>query len=253
MAQLIGWCSVAMAPVLLGCGHGGMRVKVHHLLFVALLPGAAAAQVGERPPDILPARATTSLAASLDAAAAHPKHLWRDTAPTNPDGTVTAYIEIARGDRRKWEFDMRANVRAIDRMIPAAVGGYPVNYGFVPQTVSYDGDPFDALVLGPSLPAGRLVRGVVVGLMLMEDEKGVDSKVVLSRPGVDGRPLYALTAEVQDRIGDYFNRYKQHEPNAFSRVPGWGSIAAGLAHVTKTHAFFRQCQGRAGAPCSLAP
>ena len=96
------------------------------------------------------------------------------------------------------------------------------------------------------------MHGVVVGLMLMEDEKGVDSKVVLSRPGLDGRPLYTLTAEVQHRIGDYFNRYKQHEPNAFSRVPGWGSIAAGLAHVTKTHAFFRECRRRAGSPCDMA-
>ena len=46
---------------------------------------------------------------------------------------------------------MRANRRAIDRMIPISIGGYPVNYGFVPQTVSYDGDPFDVLVLGPPL------------------------------------------------------------------------------------------------------
>jgi inorganic pyrophosphatase len=207
--------------------------------------------MSERPPNVLPARATTSLEASLHAAAAHPKHLWRDTAPINPDGTVTAYVEIARGDRRKWEFDMGAHVRAIDRIIPASVGGYPVNYGFVPQTVSYDGDPFDALVLGPSLPAGRLVRGMIVGLMFMEDEKGLDSKVVLSRPGVDGRPLHALTADVQRRIGDYFNRYKLHEPDAFSKVPGWGSIAAGLHHLTTAHAFFRECRGQAGAACEV--
>ena len=44
---------------------------------------------------------------------------------------------------------MSTNERAIDRIIPKAIGGYPVNYGFVPQTVSYDGDPFDVLVLGP--------------------------------------------------------------------------------------------------------
>src|SRR5688500_9641189 len=248
--RMDGRAGVGVARHLL---RAGMRVKVRHLLFVIVLPCAAIAQVRERPLDVLPPRATTSLAASLDAAKSHAKHVWRDTAPINRDKTVTAYIEIARGDRRKWEFDMGASAREIDRMIPASVGGYPVNYGFVPQTVSYDGDPFDALVLGPSLPAGRLVRGVVVGLMLMEDEKGVDSKVVLSRPGLDGRPLYALTAEVQHRIGDYFNRYKQHEPNAFSKVPGWGSIAAGRAHVTKTHAFFRECRGRAGAPCNVKP
>ena len=101
---------------------------------------------------------------------------------------MNAYIEIARGDRQKWELDMRANERAIDRVIPESVGGYPVNYGFVPQTVSYDGDPFDVLVLGPPITGGETVRGIIVGLMYMEDEKGLDSKVVLSR----GRPTGGL-------------------------------------------------------------
>jgi inorganic pyrophosphatase len=76
----------------------------------------------------------------------------------------------------------RANARVIDRMIPEDIGGYPVNYGFVPQTVSYDGDPFD--VLGPPLPDGRLLRGVIAGVMFMEDEKGLDSK---------GRAYVAMT------------------------------------------------------------
>ena len=83
--------------------------------------------------------------------------------------------------------------------MPVDVGGYPVNYGFVPQTISYDGDPFDALVLGPPLPGGRVVRGVIVGLMFMEDEKGLDSKVVLSLTGRDGQPFHELTATVQQR------------------------------------------------------
>src|SRR5688572_4178840 len=199
----------------------------------------------------MPASGTSALATSLQEAAAHAKHVWRDTAPTNPDGTVNAYIEIARGDRRKWEFDMGANARAVDRMIPTDIGGYPVNYGFVPQTVSYDGDPFDALVLGPPLPDGQLVRGVIVGVMFMEDEKGLDSKVVLSRTGARGRPLHALTADVQREIGDYFARYKKHQPEAFSKVPGWGSAAEGLAYVTMTHAFFRECRQHAGTPCAV--
>jgi inorganic pyrophosphatase len=177
--------------------------------------------------------------------------VWRDTAPLNADGTVNGYVEIAKGDRRKWEFDMAANARAIDRVMPAEVGGYPVNYGYVPQTVSYDGDPFDVLILGPPIAGGTLVRGVIVGLMLMEDEKGLDSKVVTSPPGRDGQPLYQLTAAAQEEIGGYFKRYKLHEPGAFSRVAGWGPPAAGLAHVRTTHAFFTACEGRADAPCRV--
>ena len=79
---------------------------------------------------------------SLAAATPHVTHLWRDNAPINDDDTVNVFVER-----------------------------------FVPHTVSYDGDPFDGLVLGPPLEGGRMVRGVIVGLMLMEDEKDLDSKV----------------------------------------------------------------------------
>jgi inorganic pyrophosphatase len=199
----------------------------------------------------LPAAAATQLTRSLDAAKAHPRHVWRDTPPMNADGTVNGYIEIPRDDRRKWELDMAANDRAIDRMMPESLGGYPVNYGFVPQTVSYDGDPFDILVLGPPLAGGALVRGVIVGLMRMEDEKGLDSKVVVSLSGRDGRPMHALAAADQQRIGDYFRRYKQHEPGKFSKVSGWGTAAEGLSYVKTTHAFFLKCRNSAGRMCSL--
>jgi inorganic pyrophosphatase len=223
------------------------------VLATVALPCALAAQGS--PPDlnVLPARGTSQLAKSLDAAAAHARHVWRDTPPANEDGTVNAYIEIPRGERRKWEFDMRANARAVDRVIPESVGGYPVNYGFVPQTVSYDGDPFDALVLGPPLAGGEVVPGVIVGLMYMEDEKGIDSKVVLSVAGPDGRPKHALTAADRRATAEYFRRYKRHEPGGFSDVPGWGSVADGRAHVTRAHAFFRECARQAGEACRVEP
>jgi inorganic pyrophosphatase len=193
------------------------------------------------------------LSASLDAAAAHARSVWRDTPPFATNGTVNAYVEIAHGDRRKWEFDMRANALAIDRIIPEDIGGYPVNYGFVPQTVSYDGDPFDALVLGPALQGGDVVRGVVVGLLLMEDEKGIDSKVVLAPVGPGDRPLHELTPADRNTIADYFRRYKRGQPGRFSKVAGWGSVAEGRAHVTTTHAFFRQCRRPTTGPCQVKP
>jgi inorganic pyrophosphatase len=226
-------------------------VRIGHLVAIVVLPCGLAAQRDQPPLNVLPASGTTQLSASLDSATGHPRHIWRDTPPVHDDGTVNAYIEIARGDRRKWEFDMRANARAIDRVIAEDIGGYPVNYGFVPQTMSYDGDPFDALVLGPSLPGGDVVRGVIVGLMYMEDEKGIDSKVVLSPVSQNGSPRYQLTVKERDEIAEYFRTYKRGEPGKFSRVPGWGSIAEGRAHVTTTHAFFRECRMRTGEPCHI--
>jgi inorganic pyrophosphatase len=225
---------------------------------VALIVAAFAAGVplaaqrhASAPPQTLPATAAAELASSLKAAKAHARHPWRDLPPFNADGTVNGYIEIARGDQRKWEFDMAANTRAIDRTMPDEVGGYPVNYGFVPQTVSYDGDPFDILVLGPPIDGGTLVRGVIVGVMHMEDEKGLDSKVVVSRVDTGGRPLHPLTPDDQQRIGDYFKRYKQHETGKFSKVPGWGSADEGRSYVTTTHAFFSQCRDRRES-CTIA-
>ena len=203
-------------------------------------------------PGELPAAARAQLGRSLDAAAPHERHVWRDSPPLNADGTVNGYVEIPRGDRRKFEFDMRRNARAIDRMMPETIGGYPVNYGFVPQTVSYDGDPFDVLVLGPPLPGGTLVRGVIVGLLRMEDEKGLDSKVVSSPVGPDGRAAYELTDRARAEIADYFRRYKQHEPGKFSRVTGWGSAADGREYVETTHLFFRECRRQTAAPCRVA-
>ncbi|MBA3641284.1 MAG: inorganic diphosphatase [Acidobacteria bacterium] len=223
------------------------------LVLGALASAVAMAQTQDMVPDTLPARAAAQLAQSLEAARAHSPHVWRDTPPRNADRTVNAYIEISRGDRRKWELDMRTHVRAIDRMIPESVGGYPVNYGLTPQTVSYDGDPFDALVLGPPIEGGTTVRGVVIGLMYMEDEKGLDSKVVLSTTGRDGRPLHDLTVREQQRIADYFRRYKEHESGAYSKVPGWGSVAEADALVTRTHQFFLKCRERGSQPCTVAP
>jgi inorganic pyrophosphatase len=220
------------------------------LVLALLLPVAVLAQAPGTPPRVLPATAAAQLAGSIAAARPHASHVWRDTAPLNADGTVNGYVEIPRGERRKWEFDMKGNARRVDRVMPAALGGYPVNYGFVPQTVSYDGDPFDVLVLGPALPGGRIVKGAIVGVMYMEDEKGLDSKVVISPLDAGGKPRYALTAADQKRIGGYFARYKEHEPGKFSKVPGWGTPAEGLAFVQTTHAFFRECANAMGT-CTL--
>ena len=219
---------------------------MNKVLLILIMPAAITAQMAGTPPRELPAGATAQLVESLEAARQQASHVWRDTPAINEDGTVNGYVEIPRGEIRKWEFDMKANARAIDRVMPPEVGGYPVNYGFVPQTVSYDGDPFDVLVLGPALPGGELVRGVIVGVMFMEDEKGLDSKVVTSPVDGRGRPRYSLSPADRKRIGGYFARYKQHEPGKFSKVPGWGSTADGLSHVQTAHAFFRECAKVAG-------
>jgi inorganic pyrophosphatase len=193
------------------------------------------------PPVELPPAAAAKLRDSLHAASAHKLHVWRDTPPFDGE-LLNGYIEIPRGGREKFELNMATNAPARDRLIPEKIGGYPINYGIVPQTVSYDGDPFDVLVLGPPLKTGERVKGVIVGLMHMTDEKGLDSKVVISRVDRNGRPLHKLTDADRTRVAAYFNRYKRDDddPATFATVPGWGTAADGLAFVRRTHEFFRQ-------------
>jgi inorganic pyrophosphatase len=229
----------------------GVKLRVSGCLAAAVLAITSAS--GQHASNVLPPRGTAKLSSSLEAAAEHRRHVWRDTPPVNDDGTINAYVEIPAGERRKWELDMRRNARAVNRVIPADVGGYPVNYGFVPQTVWYDGDPFDALVIGPPLAGGEFVRGVVVALMHMEDEKGSDSKVVLTPSQGDGGAPVELTPADRQRIADFFRRYKKDEPDGFSRVSGWGTAEEGLAHVRTARAFFLQCRKHAGRACSVTP
>ncbi len=215
------------------------RTTYLFIAYLTLIVAVATAAQPPGPPSTLPSTAAAALGRSIVAARPHARHVWRDTTALNGDGTVTAYIEIPRGDRRKFELNIATNKRFVDRELPRELGGYPINYGIVPQTISYDGDPFDALVLGPALRGGSLVRGVIVGIMHMDDEKGLDSKVILSRLDSRGRPLHALVEQDRQRLKDFFDRYKKHEPGKFSRVTGWGEASVGLAFVRTTHGFYR--------------
>ena len=173
----------------------------------------------------------------IDAAAKYPQHVWRDTPTVNGDGTVNGYIEIPRGESTKWEFRIPLNRREVDRMIPTELGGYPINYGFLPQTVSYDGDPADVLVLGPPLEGGTVVKGRIVALMGMTDTGDLDSKVIISPLDGNGQPTHQLTDDDKRRMTRFFDTYKNHDGKA-TKVTGWGDPAAARAFLDKTAGFF---------------
>jgi inorganic pyrophosphatase len=184
-----------------------------------------------------PAGLDQRVAAYKEAAAKHPQHPWRDIAPLNADGTANGYIEISRGESTKWEFRIPLNTREVDRMIPPELGGYPVNYGFLPQTVSYDGDPADILVLGPPIEGGTVVKGRILALMMMIDTGDIDSKVVVTRLDADGRPMHPLTEEDKRRMTQFFDTYKKHEGKV-TRVTGWADRHTARQFLEHTHGFF---------------
>jgi inorganic pyrophosphatase len=106
-------------------------------------------------------------------------HPWHDIACDEPiEEGFTAFIEIPKGSKVKYELDKDTGLLKVDRVLFSAVH-YPANYGFIPRTFCDDGDPLDVLVLcqEPVVP-GSLMRARAIGLMQMRDEKGLDDKVI---------------------------------------------------------------------------
>ena len=212
-------------------------------LFLACVVLAWGCSQSAQPPSLPPAPAGLDqrVAGYKEAASKHPQHPWRDIAPLNTDGTANGYIEISRGESTKWEFRIPLNTREVDRMIPPELGGYPVNYGFLPQTVSYDGDPADVLVLGPPIEGGQVVKGRILALMKMIDSGDEDSKVVITRLDTDGRPIHPLTEDDKRRMTQFFDTYKNHQGKV-TKVTGWADRDAARQFLEHTHGFFRSAR-----------
>ena len=137
---------------------------------------------------------------------------------------IEVFIEIPKGSRNKYEYDHERNVIRFDRMLFSSVH-YPTDYGFMPDTLSGDGDPLDVLVLGaePTFP-GCLIDARPIGLFIMHDEKGQDEKV-LSVPIYD--PLWnhitkldQVSPHLLREIEHFFSVYKDLEMKE-TKIEGW--------------------------------
>lgn len=208
------------------------------LLLLACVTACAEPQEPAPSQPARPADLEQRVEAYVRAAQRYPTHVWRDVPPLNADGTVNGYVEIPRGESTKWEFRIEANRREVDRTIPPGLGGYPVNYGFLPRTISYDGDPADVLVLGPALEGGRVVKGRIVGFMNMVDGGVLDSKLILSPLDARGNATHALDAATRKRLEVFFNTYKRHE-GKITQVTGFAGAAQGLVFLNRTAGFVR--------------
>lgn len=134
-------------------------------------------------------------------------------------------IEIPAGSVEKIEW--RDGAFEVDRVLPPAVGGYPTNYGFIPCTRGPDGDPIDALLPGPPLPTGARVHDAwIVGVLNMTDEKGIDPKILLERPG---SPTW--TSDLRAQVSAFFGRYKDGQAGRFSEVLGFDGATSARSLV----------------------
>ena len=139
-------------------------------------------------------------------------------------------IEIPmNADPIKYEIDKETGALFVDRFVSTAMH-YPCNYGYVPNTLSDDGDPVDVLVITPfALMPGVVVRCRPIGILKMVDEAGGDTKL-LAVPIDKLTPLYRdietardLPEMVLSQIQHFFAHYKDLEPGKWVKVEGWGS------------------------------
>ena len=145
----------------------------------------------------------------------------------NPPGDINVIIEVPLGGEPiKYEIDKASGAMFVDRFLYTAMR-YPCNYGFVPHTLSLDGDPIDVMVVGQrALVPGAVVRVRPVGVLLMEDDGGVDEKVLavphekLTRFYEKVRNHTDLPEILVDRIVHFFTHYKDMEPDKWVKVQG---------------------------------
>ena len=106
-------------------------------------------------------------------------NFWKDIpVGEKPPKTLNMVIEVVSGSRDKYEYNTNWEAFVLDRIIPSSVI-FPVDYGFVPQTWYDDGDPLDIMVLSyEPLEVGCIVKVRVIGALIIEDEEGVDPKIL---------------------------------------------------------------------------
>jgi inorganic pyrophosphatase len=154
-----------------------------------------------------------------------------DLVPTGKDvpNDVNVIIEIPKdADPVKYEVDKATGAIFVDRILSTPMR-YPCNYGYIPHTLCGDGDPADVLVILPlPLVPGSVIRCRPVGVMMMQDEAGSDEKL-LAVPVDKVFNGYSHVYDISqvskhwlERIGHFFQHYKDLEPGKWVKISGWG-------------------------------
>jgi inorganic pyrophosphatase len=165
--------------------------------------------------------------------------LSRISSGKNPPKDIHAVIEIPLGGVPvKYEIDKESGALYVDRFLHTAMF-YPGNYGFIPHTLSADGDPCDVLVVTqiPVVP-GVVIRCRPVGALVMEDEAGGDEKI-LAVPVDALHPFYAgiqsyrdLPSIMCEQIAHFFQHYKDLEKGKWVKIQGWKGVDEAKKEIT---------------------
>ncbi len=166
-----------------------------------------------------------------------------DSVPEN----VNVIIEIpTHGEPVKYEVDKPSGAMFVDRFLSTAMR-YPCNYGYVPATLSADGDPVDVLVLTPRpLISGSVICCRPVGVLEMEDEAGDDAKLLavpidkLTSLYRDIKTFRDLPQETLEQISHFFEHYKDLERNKWVRIKGWAGVDRAKAEIMESIARYEE-------------
>ncbi len=160
---------------------------------------------------------------------------------------INVVIEIpAHSDPVKYEVDKATGAMFVDRFMSTAMH-YPCNYGYIPHTLSSDGDPVDVMVLTPvPLITGSVVRCRPIGVLTMTDESGDDAKILavpidrlcsLYREVRDYRDLPPM---LLDQIAHFFEHYKDLEEGKWVRVQGWSGVDAARQEILESLRLYQE-------------
>jgi inorganic pyrophosphatase len=146
----------------------------------------------------------------------------------NPPDDVNVIIEVpVGGEPIKYEMDKEAGTLFVDRFLHTPMR-YPGNYGFVPHTLSGDGDPIDVLVCNTrALFPGCFINVRPIGVLLMEDNAGLDEKIVavpsphLTKRYENVTNYTDLPQITLDQVAHFFEHYKDLEPGKWVKLGGW--------------------------------
>jgi inorganic pyrophosphatase len=170
----------------------------------------------------------------------------------NPPDEINVIVEVPiGGEPIKYELDKAAGTLVVDRFLYTPMR-YPGNYGFVPHTLSEDGDPIDVLIANTRpIVAGAVVSVRPVGVLNMTDDGGGDEKIIavpsdrVTQRYVNVRDYTDLPRITLEQIRHFFEHYKDLEPGKWVRVDGWGDAAAAKQFVVE--AMEREARMRSGA------
>ncbi|MDI6883098.1 MAG: inorganic diphosphatase [Patescibacteria group bacterium] len=157
-------------------------------------------------------------------------NLYKDIPSSdNPSEEINVIVEIPKGSSNKYEYNEEEGYFELDRVLYSPLF-FPFDYGFIPQTLSEDNDSLDVVLLTTySTFPGCKIKTRPIGLLLMEDEKGVDNKIVaVPLEKIDPRfkeikDIKDLPDHLKKEIQEFFETYKRLEPGKFVKIKGWQS------------------------------